>query len=166
MKFFNKALLGTLALTLTAPAMVPSVAQAQSPAELRHDKRNIHEEKRDVREARRWGSRHDVRSEKRDVRQARQEYREDLSDYRRYRADHRSAFRTTAWKSNLKYRAFRTGARIPAAYYSPRYSLTNYRAYRLPTPHANQRWVRNYNDVLLVNVRTGTVVKVVHNFYW
>lgn len=166
MKYFNKALLGTLALALAAPAMVPTVAQAQSRAELRHDKRDIKEQKRDVREAKRSGDRQEIRQEKRDVRQARQEYREDLSDYRRYRADHRTAFRASAWKSNLNYRAFARGARVPAAYYAPRYAIGNYQAYRLPTPRANQRWVRNYNDVLLVNVRTGVVVQAIRNFYW
>ena len=29
-----------------------------------------------------------------------------------------------------------------------------------------QTWVRHYNDMLLVNTRTGTVVRVIPNFYW
>jgi len=30
----------------------------------------------------------------------------------------------------------------------------------------NQRWVRHYNDVMLVNVRNGRVIQVHRGFFW
>jgi Ni/Co efflux regulator RcnB len=38
--------------------------------------------------------------------------------------------------------------------------------YRLPPARGAQRWVRHYDDVLLVDTRRGRVIDVVRNFYW
>lgn len=107
--------------------------------------------------------RHEIRDAKKDLREARQEYREDWQDYRR---DHRNAFRGAKFNAPFKYRSFNTGARLTASYYSPRFYVNNYSSYRLKAPGYNQRYVRHYNDLLLVNVRSGTVVKVYRGFYW
>lgn len=164
MKLLTKSIIGSLMLATALPLVsAPATAQTR---ELRRDRQDIREEQRDVRQAQRYGDRRDVREERRDVREARQEYRDDLSDYRRYRAQNRNAFRAPAWRSDLRYRSFRTGARIPAAYYGSRYTLANPRYYRLPNPGARQRWVRHYNDVLLVDIRTGIVLRVIPGFFW
>ncbi len=140
----------------------PIAAQAQS-GELRRDRQNVREEQRELNKAYRSGDRRDVREERRDVRDARQEYREDWQDYRR---DHRNTFKGTRFNAPFKYRSFNTGVRLTASYYHPRYYVNNYSNYRLRAPGVNQRYVRHYNDLLLVNVRSGVVVKAYRNFYW
>jgi len=164
MKTLTKALIGTLMLATAMPVVTPAIAQSRG--ELRRDQRDIREERRDLRQAQRYGSAKDVREERRDLREARQEYREDLSDYRKYRAGHRDAFRGPAFRAGFKYRSFRPGVAITRSYYAPRYVVSDYRAYRLPRPGASQIWVRHYNDMLLVNTRTGRVVRVIPGFWW
>lgn len=145
-----------IASTLTAMA-----AQAQT-RELQRDRQEIREERRDVRDAHRTGDRRDVREEKRDVREARQEYRE---DWREYRQKNRRAFQATRFNAPFRYRTFNNGVSIGASYYAPRYRVSNYQNYRLPNPGRYQTYVRHYNDVLLVNTRTGRVIRAYRGFY-
>lgn len=44
--------------------------------------------------------------------------------------------------------------------------MNDYGRYRLPRPGYNQRWVRHYNDVLLIDTRRGYVIDVIRNLYW
>lgn len=191
MKLFKNALMTGLMLATAAPMIIPAAAQAQSRGELRQDRKDIREEQRDVRQAQRHGTARDVREERRDVREARQEYREDrrdyredrredrreyredrreyrqdLRDHRNHRASNRNAYRGTRFSANFRYQNFRPGARMNTHYYAPRYIMNNYRSYRLPRPGAHQAWVRHYNDVLLVNIRTGRVLRAIPNFYY
>jgi hypothetical protein len=36
----------------------------------------------------------------------------------------------------------------------------------LPAAYGSYRWVRYYDDVLLVDVRNGRVVDVIRDFFW
>ena len=166
MTFLKNALIGGLMLATALPMIAPVAAQAQSRGELHRDRQDIREERRELRDARRYGNARDVREERRDVREARQEYREDLSDYRRYRASNRNAFRGNRFAANFRHQNFRPGAHIAANYYAPRYVVNDYHGYRLPRPGANRIWVRHYDDVLLINTRSGRVVRVIPNFYY
>jgi Ni/Co efflux regulator RcnB len=174
----RKAILaGLLAATLT-----PVAAHAQySPItpserrELQRDRADIRDERRDLNRAYRNGDPRQIRDAREDYREARQEYREDYRDARRdwgrddwraYRNGNRNLYRGYGWRSDNRYQSFRSGARIGVGYYSPRYYINDYGRYRLPRPGYNQRWVRHYNDVLLVDVRSGYVVNVIRNFYW
>jgi Ni/Co efflux regulator RcnB len=145
-----------------ATTLTPMAAQAQT-RELQRDRQEIREEKRDVRDARRYGDRQDVREERRDVREARQEYKE---DWREYRQKNRNAFRGTRFNAPFRYRSFNNGVAIGSSYYAPRYRVNNYANYRLPQPGRFQTYVRHYNDVLLVNTRTGRVIRAYRGFYW
>ena len=155
----NKKLLIAAAMVAT---LSPMAAQAQS-GELRRDRQDIREEQRELNRAQRRGDYRDVREERRDVRHARQEYREDWQDYRR---DNRNAFRGTRFVAPFRYRTFNPGVRLSTSYYGPRYYVNNYSNYRLHAPGRNQRYIRHYNDLLLVNVRSGVVIRAYHNFYW
>jgi Ni/Co efflux regulator RcnB len=145
-----------------AATLSPVVAQAQT-RELNRDRREIREEQRELRDAQRYGDRRDVREERRDVREARQEYRE---DWREYKQRNRNVFRGTRFNAPFRYRSFNSGVSIGASYYAPRYRVSNYSTYRLPAPGRYQTYVRHYNDVLLVNTRTGRVVQAYRGFYW
>lgn len=146
----------------TLATLSPVALQAQT-RELDRDRREIREEQRELRDAQRYGDRRDVREERRDVRQAQREYREDWRDYRER---NRNVFRASRFNAPFRYRAFNDGAWLQRSYYSPRFYLNNYGYYRLPAPGRNLRYIRHYNDVLLVNVRSGRVVRVYRNFFW
>ena len=140
----------------------PVAAQAQT-RELGRDRSDIREEQRELREAQRRGDRSDIREERREVKEAKREYREDWRDYR---SRNREAFRIGRFNAPFRYRVFSNGGAIRSSYYTPRYFVNNYDRYRLPAPGRNMRYVRHYNDVLLVNVRSGRVVSVYRNFFW
>ena len=159
---YRKLIMAALAASVVVPTATVS---AQSRGEVRDSRHDVQRQKQDLRQALRHGDRHDVRDARHDVKQARQEYREDLRDYRDYRARHRTAFRASAYRSNIRYRPVRVGLRINSGFYGSNYAI-NPLTYRLPRAHANQRWVRYYDDVLLVNVRTGVVVRVIPNFFY
>ena len=144
-----------------ATTFTPMAAQAQT-RELQRDRQEVREQQRDVRDARRTGDRQDVREERRDVREARQEYKE---DWREYRQKNRRAFQGTRFNAPFRYRTFNNGVSIGASYYAPRYRVSNYQNYRLPNPGRYQTYVRHYNDVLLVNTRTGRVIRAYRGFY-
>lgn len=144
-----------------ASTLSPMAAQAQT-RELNRDRQEVREERRDVQEAKRYGDRQDVREERRDVREARQEYRE---DWREYRQKNRRAFQANRFNAPFRYRTFNNGVAIGSSYYAPRYRVNNYANYRLPNPGRFQTYVRHYNDVLLVNTRTGRVIRAYRGFY-
>lgn len=162
-------------LTLMAATVLPTAAIAQSNREVRESRRDLREEQRELQDARRHGDRRDVREERRDVRGARQELREDVRDRNRrwarndwssWRTQNRSLYSRGNWRAPFRYNAFRPGVRIGAGYYGSQYFIADPWRYRLPPTGYNQRWVRHYNDVLLVDTRRGVVVDVIRNFYW
>jgi Ni/Co efflux regulator RcnB len=164
--------------TLLGATLLPGTAIAQN-RELWRDRQDIRQERRDLDRAYAYGDRHDIRDERGDYRDARREYREDVRDYRRegyrdwrrddwrgYRDHNRDLYRGGNWRSEYRYQPYRPGVRLSVGVYGPRYYINDYGRYRLPQPGWGQRWIRHYNDVLLVDVRTGLVIDVYRNFYW
>ncbi len=145
-------------LSLMAAVAIPAGVSAQSRGEIRRDQRELREEQRDLRDARRSGDRREIREERRDVRDARQELREDRRDRRRtvYRAPYRG------WR----YSQLRPGIQLRPLFYSQRYFIANPAQYRLPRVGRFQRWIRYGDDLVLVNVRTGRVIRVLRNRYY
>lgn len=150
-------------MALMAATAFPAAANAQSAGEVRRDNRDVRQEQRELQQAKRYGDRHDVREQRHDVREAKQERREDWQDYRR---THRNVYARGNWNAPFRYQAWNTGQRLRPAYYSSRYYIADPYRYRLPAANGNLRWVRHYNDVLLVNVRTGAIVQVHRGFFW
>ena len=176
-KTFKQAVLAGL----IAATLVPVAAQAQiNPSErreLQRDRQDIRQERRDVDRAYRNGDPRQIRQETRELRGARLEYREDRrdavrsgnygrDDWHQYRNQNRDVYRGYGWRSDNRYQTFRPGIRIGVGYYAPRYYINDYARYRLPNPGWNQRWVRHYNDVLLIDTRRGIVIDVIRNFYY
>lgn len=160
---------------LIAAIALPGVANAQSRQELRRDRQDIREAQRDVARAHAYGSPRDVRREQRDLRDARREYREDLNDrnrrwgnddWRGWRNNNRALYARGNWRAPFRYNAFRAGGRIAPNYYGQRYWIADPWRYHLPPIVGPQRWVRHYNDVLLVDTRRGVVIRAIPNFYW
>lgn len=162
----RKIITAALAASFLIPAaMAPEMASAQSAREVRDSQRDLRHEQRDLRQAQRYGDRHDVREARRDVRDARQELREDWRDYRR---THRDDYRRPAYVGprGYAYRPVAVGHRFAPAYYGRSYWVNDYARYRLPAPGRNLRWIRYGNDVVLVNMRTGAVVRAYTSFFW
>lgn len=167
-------ILATLAAAVALPATV-APAIAQSRQELRRDREDIREERRELRQAQRYGDRRDVREERRDVNRAQREYRQDRNDrnraygrndWRGYRDQNRRLYARGGWNAPFRYNSFRPGGRISSSYYGPRFAINDPWRYRLPPIRGSQRWVRHYDDVLLVDYRRGVVLDVIRNFYW
>lgn len=150
-------------LGLIAATALPSMALAQSAREVRQSERRLDRERQDLRQAQRYGDRRDVREARRDVRDARHEVREDWRDYRR---SHRDVYRGGNWRAPFRYTAWNRGQTLRPAYYSSRYYIADPYRYRLPAAGRDVRWVRHYNDVLLVNTRNGRVMEVHRGFFW
>jgi Ni/Co efflux regulator RcnB len=127
-----------LATTLLALSLTPLAAQAKLyPGELARDRAEIREERRELRDAYRYGDRRDIRDAREDLYEARREYREDLRDGRRdYYRDR---------------------------YYRPHYRDHAY--YGLPRAYGPHRWVRHHRDALLINRYNGRVVRVIRGYY-
>jgi Ni/Co efflux regulator RcnB len=169
----RKLIITGLIAAIAMPAAIAPAA-AQDRGELRRDRQDIRSEQRDLNRARRTGDRGDVRDARQDVREARQEYREDRSDrnrrwgnddWRGGRDSNRNLYARGNWRAPFRYQIFRTGGRIGTPYFASRYWISNPWRYRLPPVNGYQRWVRHYDDVLLVDTRRGTVLRVINNFY-
>jgi len=56
---------------------------------------------------------------------------------------------------------------VPRTYWGSRYYVSNWSNYRLPQPaRSYYRYVRHYDDLLLINTRNGRVIQVYRGFYW
>ena len=179
---------------LAVTTLVPTIAQAQiSPQErheLRRDREQVREERRELDDARRFGNQRDIREERRDLREARQELREDRrdirgdgrgdwrgngygygnrnygrNDWRGYREQNRNLYRNQ-YNYGFRYQQFRPGLRIQPQYFGQRYVIGNPYDYRLPRAGFHQRWVRHYNDVVLVDDRRGIVIDVFRGIFY
>lgn len=127
-----------LGLAMAATAL-PSAAIAQDRGELRHDRR--------------------------EVRQDRRELQRDRRELRRDRREHRRVAYVAPYR-DWSYRPVVVGFQLRPAFYGPRYYVTDYYRYSLRAPGRFQRWIRYGDDLLLVNVRTGRVLRVVHYRHW
>ncbi|MCY7398928.1 MAG: RcnB family protein [Sphingomonas bacterium] len=89
-------------------------------------------------------------------------------DWRRYRGHNSSIFRSGSYYDpyGSSYRRFSIGFNLFSSYYQSNNWLNDPWMYRLPPADGPYRWVRYYDDALLVNVYTGQVVDVEYNFFW
>jgi Ni/Co efflux regulator RcnB len=152
----------TILTALMLATVLPGAAMAQT-GELRHDRTDIREQQRDLQRAQASGDRHEVRDARHDLHGAQREYRD---DWRAYRQTNRAVYARGNWRAPFAYQHFREGTVIRPAFYNSRYYIANPGQYRLPPAAYGSRWVRHYDDVLLVNVGTGRVLQVINGFFW
>lgn len=88
-------------------------------------------------------------------------------DWRRYRDHHRSRFHLGIYIDpfNWGYQSFDIGYRMWPAYYGNQYWIDPAQ-YGLPYPPPGAEWVRYYNDALLIDTYTGTVIDSIPGFFW
>lgn len=89
-------------------------------------------------------------------------------DWRRWRDRNRSLFRLGFYFDPFgwNYRRYNVGWRLWPSYYSNQYWLNDPWSYRLPYAPYPYRWVRYYDDAMLVNTMSGQVVDVMYEFFW
>lgn len=179
-------ILATVALASLAS---PLAAQAY-PGEVRDDRRNLQEQREDLRDAYRSGDRRAVREEGRDVRDANHELHSDVRDRHDDRRDDRGDWRNdrrgdyrdhrrSEWRAERRYdagrfayprgygyRAWTVGGYVPRAYWGERYAVGRPVAYGLPYAARGTRWVRVGPDALLIRAYNGAVVRVVRGIFY
>ncbi len=161
----RRIILAAIAAAVSLPAIAaPAVAQSR---------RDVREERREYQQALRHGDRRDIREERREYDRARRGYQADRrdrawgrDDWRGHRDRNRAIYARGNWNAPFRYQTFRPGVAIGRPYYAQRYWIADPGRYRLPPARPGLRWVRHYNDVLLIDSRRGRVIDVKRNFYW
>lgn len=86
-----------------------------------------------------------------------------------YRRTNPSIYRLGSYYSpyrNYSYRPLSIGFFLDSLFFSNRYWINDPWQYRLPDVYGPYRWVRYYDDAVLVNVYSGEVVDVIRDFFW
>lgn len=65
-----------------------------------------------------------------------------------------------------RYNRLQTGFFLDSLFFQPRFFINDAFNYRLPPVYGPYQWVRYYDDVMLVDIYTGEVVDVIHDFFW
>ncbi len=160
----KKIILASLmAATAITGVAAPTAASAQSWREVRDSRRDVREERGELRDAYRHGDRRDVREERRDVVRAEREYSKDMRDFRRAHSDR---FRRGHWEAPFRYQRWESGGYMRPNYYQSRYMIRDPWRYGLRSGPDHLVWVRHYDDVLLVNMKNGRIMTAYHNFFW
>jgi Ni/Co efflux regulator RcnB len=165
-----------LILLAAVAAIVPTAAIAQRDNHARQNRAQVSQDRhadranrQTVRSDRRTdrANRQTVRSDRRTVQANRQLVRSDRRVARQDRRQVRNRSAYVAPVRNWNYRRVSVGYRLQPAFYGSRYYITDYGAYHLQVPHHRWlRWIRYGDDLLLVNIRTGRVLDVVHYRGW
>ena len=89
-------------------------------------------------------------------------------DWRSYRNQNRFVFRLGTYRDpfGYGYRPLSIGYTMYSGYYQSNYWLDDPYEYRLPPVYGPYRWVRYYDDAVLVDIYSGRVVEVIRNFFW
>jgi hypothetical protein len=90
-------------------------------------------------------------------------------DWRSYRERNRSHYRMPRYYNPYRgygYTRFSIGFSLNSLFYSSRYWINDPGYYRLPPAYGGTRWIRYYNDALLVDTYSGEVIDVIYDFFW
>lgn len=91
-------------------------------------------------------------------------------DWNRRRQYDRNAFHLPRYYApsgwNYGYRRFTIGITLKAGLFNRTYWIDDADYYGLPEAYGPYRWVRYYNDALLVDVYSGQVVDTVYDIFW
>ena len=90
-------------------------------------------------------------------------------NWRSYRERNRNDYRRGRYSAPYRdrnYSRISIGFSLGSGYFGPRYWINDPWQYRLPAAYGSYRWVRYYDDVLLVDLRNGRVVDVIRDFFW
>ncbi len=96
--------------------------------------------------------------------------RDQRYDWQRYRYSNRNLFQGNRYYApygwDYGYRRFSIGFSLSYLLYDQQYWIDDPYNYRLPPVYGPYRWVRYYDDVLLVDLRSGQVVDAIYDFFY
>jgi len=96
--------------------------------------------------------------------------RDNRYNYNAYRSSNRGAYHLPRYYApsgwGYGYRRFGIGLTLDSILYNQSYWIDDADYYRLPPAYGPYRWVRYYNDALLVDIYTGQVVDTVYDIFW
>lgn len=90
-------------------------------------------------------------------------------DWRGYRDSHRNVYRLPRYvapRAGFSYRRWSPGYRFDPWFYGSSYWIGNPWQYRLPPAYGDYRWVRYYDDAVLVDLRSGEIVDILYDFFF
>ena len=94
----------------------------------------------------------------------------DRYDWNRYRSANRGAYRLPRYYApsgwGYGYRRFSIGVTLSAGLWDRSYWIDDPYSYRLPEAYGPYRWIRYYDDALLIDLRTGRVVDTVYDIFY
>lgn len=96
--------------------------------------------------------------------------RNNYYNWRSYRSYNRDVYRLPRYYApygyGYRYQRFSIGYTLNALLFGQSYWIGDPVYYRLPPAYGPYRWVRYYDDALLVDIRNGRVVDVVYGIFW
>lgn len=96
--------------------------------------------------------------------------RDSRYDWQGWRAANRGYYHMPAYYApygwDYGYRRFSIGIFLTSGLFASNYWIDDPAYYRLPPAYGTLRWIRYYDDALLVDMRDGYVVDVVYDFFW
>jgi Ni/Co efflux regulator RcnB len=91
-------------------------------------------------------------------------------DWQGYRAQNRNIYRAPRYAPPRgyagQYRRWSPGFRVDPYLYGRSYWISDPWQYRLPPAYGDYRWVRYYDDVALVDVRSGIIADIIYSFFY
>ena len=90
-------------------------------------------------------------------------------DWQGYRQRYSNLYRMPRYYapySGWGYRRLSIGITLGSGFWGDRYAISDPWYYRLPQAYGPYRWVRYWDDALLIDLRTGRVVDVVYGIFW
>ena len=118
----------------------------------------------------RWGWNGRPGWDNRDFRRWDNRWRDNRSyNWNSYRRTHRVIYQPGPYFApyrNHRYDRLSIGFYLDSLFFQPRFFINDPWAYRLPPAYGPYQWVRYYDDVLLVDIYSGEVVDVIHDFFW
>lgn len=90
-------------------------------------------------------------------------------DWQRYRYSNRNIYRLSPYYAPYRgysYSRFSIGFGLDPLFYGSNYWISDPFYYRLPPAPPGARWVRYYDDVVLVDLYSGQVIDVIYDFFW
>lgn len=95
--------------------------------------------------------------------------RDNRYNWSQYRTLNRGFYRLPTYYAPYRgygYNRLSIGIFLNSGFYGNNYWINDPWSYRLPPAYGSYRWVRYWNDVILVDTYSGEVVDVIHNFFW
>lgn len=90
-------------------------------------------------------------------------------DWRSYRTSNRDVYRSSRYYAPYRaysYRPLSVGLFVEPQFFGQRYWISDPWQYRLPAVYGPYKWVRYYDEVLLIDIYDGQVVDVIRDFFW